>query len=326
MQKLRAERGITLIALIITIIVMLILVGVTVTVSLNGGLFATAKQAATKTQIEGDREQLFTAAIGAIGTDGKVNYEKLNNNLPQGFTESNGTYISKEGNNYIVEENGNVKYIETIEELQEKHQFEYYSTLSGAVADVNAETIGTNADADKEEAVAGIYVEDGNTTVVLLKDTTEDAKIVVKKDMTINLGGNTLTVNAAVGIDGFSNNTDTITIDGRLSGSSINVTGSDKGGRVIQTKSNSFIINGGAYSLSALPESSNVSFSAFNVSAGGKLSIKSSSILVYADTNAQCSMIVGFAVYSEGELSIRNCAIKVLASTSCNAHRRNGFC
>ena len=52
-EKIRQKQnGITLIALIITIIVMLILVGVSVTVALNGGLFKTAKDAQAKTEIE----------------------------------------------------------------------------------------------------------------------------------------------------------------------------------------------------------------------------------------------------------------------------------
>ena len=46
----KTQKGITLIALVITIIVMLILVGVSVTVALNGGLFNTAKKAKTDTQ------------------------------------------------------------------------------------------------------------------------------------------------------------------------------------------------------------------------------------------------------------------------------------
>jgi len=49
-------KGITLIALIITIIVMLILVGVSVTVALKGGLFSTAQEVTAKTEIERDRE------------------------------------------------------------------------------------------------------------------------------------------------------------------------------------------------------------------------------------------------------------------------------
>lgn len=49
MKKIRKQNGITLIALVITIIVMLILVGVTITIAVNGGLFNYAKEAADKT-------------------------------------------------------------------------------------------------------------------------------------------------------------------------------------------------------------------------------------------------------------------------------------
>ena len=52
----KKEKGITLIALIITIIVMLILVGVSVTVALNGGLFSTAKEATEETAIKRNEE------------------------------------------------------------------------------------------------------------------------------------------------------------------------------------------------------------------------------------------------------------------------------
>ena len=58
MKKLRENKGITLIALIITIIVMLILVGVTVNVALNGGLFSTAKIASLDTRAETVREKV----------------------------------------------------------------------------------------------------------------------------------------------------------------------------------------------------------------------------------------------------------------------------
>ena len=46
------NKGITLIALVITIIVMLILVGVSVTVALNGGLFQRAGEARDRTNAE----------------------------------------------------------------------------------------------------------------------------------------------------------------------------------------------------------------------------------------------------------------------------------
>jgi len=77
-QKVKEKnKGITLIALIITIIVMLILVAVTVTVALNGGLFKTAKEATSQTEVEKEKELLLEVVMGAMGKDGKVDFEKL---------------------------------------------------------------------------------------------------------------------------------------------------------------------------------------------------------------------------------------------------------
>ena len=57
-SNIRNQKGITLVALVITIIVMLILVAVSVTVAINGGLFTQAKEASNKwedeSQIEAD--------------------------------------------------------------------------------------------------------------------------------------------------------------------------------------------------------------------------------------------------------------------------------
>lgn len=47
---MKGQKGITLVALIITIIVMLILVGVSISVALNGGLFTKANTAVEKTR------------------------------------------------------------------------------------------------------------------------------------------------------------------------------------------------------------------------------------------------------------------------------------
>ncbi len=82
MTSRKNQKGITLIALIITIIVMLILVGVTVTVALNGGLFKTAKQAAEGTELERDKEQ--TLSSGQVEIDGKkyASMEDYLNNNP----------------------------------------------------------------------------------------------------------------------------------------------------------------------------------------------------------------------------------------------------
>ena len=103
----KQNKGITLIALIITIIVMMILVAVSVTVALNGGLFDTAKRAGTQTQLKADEEMLLSAVVGAIGKDGKVDLENLQ--LPDGFVKiSKGISKSPSGNVFTVTENGEI--------------------------------------------------------------------------------------------------------------------------------------------------------------------------------------------------------------------------
>ena len=103
------NKGITLIALVITIIVMLILVAVSVTVALEGGLFGTAKDAAIKTQAEADKEMLLSYVIGAVGEKAEVDFEKLDKSiLGSEFEGSNGRY-TKGDKTYLVDSNGTIK-------------------------------------------------------------------------------------------------------------------------------------------------------------------------------------------------------------------------
>ena len=66
---MRSEKGITLIALVITIIVMLILVAVTITMAVNGGLFDYAKKAGEGTNDATKAEQNLangTATVNGV--------------------------------------------------------------------------------------------------------------------------------------------------------------------------------------------------------------------------------------------------------------------
>ena len=71
---MRSEKGITLIALVITIIVMLILVAVTITMAINGGLFKNAQDAGTKTNA-----LVENLASGFVDVDAQgVGYKDIN--------------------------------------------------------------------------------------------------------------------------------------------------------------------------------------------------------------------------------------------------------
>ena len=78
---MKGQKGITLVALVITIIVMLILVGVSVTVALNGGLFDTAQEATSKTnEALTEENKLDSGVVTVNGQEVQVNsyYAPLN--------------------------------------------------------------------------------------------------------------------------------------------------------------------------------------------------------------------------------------------------------
>ena len=114
MKKLRQNKGITLIALIITIIVMLILVGVTVTVAINGGLFKSAKEGAEGTIIAREKEQLMAAVISAYDAKtGAISKQTLESGLGTGWQvtgEEGGPYgvTSPKANEYTVTKTGEI--------------------------------------------------------------------------------------------------------------------------------------------------------------------------------------------------------------------------
>lgn len=122
---MKRQKGITLIALIITIIVMLILVGVTVTTAINGGLFEKARIGAKGTQKEVDREKLNMAVAFAYDeTTGKIDKTKLQQELGNDWivkeSESeSGTYLcenKKTGNKFKVTAGGEITDEEVTDE------------------------------------------------------------------------------------------------------------------------------------------------------------------------------------------------------------------
>ena len=81
-KKLEEKRGITLIALVITIIVLLILAGVTIaTLTGDNGILTKAQEASENTKRANAEEQVKLAVAASIGTDGKINMDTLNNEL-----------------------------------------------------------------------------------------------------------------------------------------------------------------------------------------------------------------------------------------------------
>ena len=83
-QFIQSYHGITLIALVITIIILLILAGVSIsTITGDNGILSKAREAKEKTGQANAEEQVEIAVTGSIGTDGKINNKDLKTNLDQ---------------------------------------------------------------------------------------------------------------------------------------------------------------------------------------------------------------------------------------------------
>ena len=95
---------------------MLILVGVTVTVAINGGLFEKSKEAAKGTEIEREKEELTSAIATAYNVEtGKVDKTKLKDALGTGWSLAEGdtdpyTVTSPKGNKFTVSTDGTIEY------------------------------------------------------------------------------------------------------------------------------------------------------------------------------------------------------------------------
>ena len=103
---MKNQKGITLIALIITIIVMLILVGVSVTVALNGGVFETAKKAVDDTKTARDEELLIDADGYIAAVQNKI---AVGTEVTIGETGENFYVIKDEGAKLILLAKKNIR-------------------------------------------------------------------------------------------------------------------------------------------------------------------------------------------------------------------------
>ena len=170
-QKLKESKGITLIALVITIIVLLILAGVTIaTLTGDNGILKKAGDAKTQTEQAKEDENLKIAIAGSYGTDGKLNLKDLKDNLEnQGINyDKNNTgfplEVTVNGEKKKIDANGNI--IESIQSLKTKGTvFKDTTTLEDTYG--NQVTIPKGfkiANDSATEVTGGIVIEDATYT------------------------------------------------------------------------------------------------------------------------------------------------------------------
>ena len=120
-RKIKTNKGITLIALVITIIVLLILAGVTIAMLTgDNGILTKANNSKNETAKATAKEKVQTEVMASYGTDGKINIDELNKNLQNisgikykgsAISDSNKitslpATVTVDGYNVTIEENG----------------------------------------------------------------------------------------------------------------------------------------------------------------------------------------------------------------------------
>ena len=174
-QKLKESKGITLIALVITIIVLLILAGVTIaTLTGDNGILKKAGDAKTQTEQAKEDENLKIAIAGSYGTDGKLNLKDLKDNLTnQGIDyDKNNTGFPLEvivnGEKKKIDANGNITTVklESVADSKTKGTvFKDTTTLEDTYGNQVKVPKGFKIASDSAtEVTGGIVIEDATYT------------------------------------------------------------------------------------------------------------------------------------------------------------------
>ena len=116
-NTLKKEKGITLIALVITIIILLILAGISIASLTGSGLFEKAKDAKTETLKADSKERIQLEVFASYGNDGKLDLEKLKDNINKSIPEANiigdefPITVTINKDTFEVDEKGNVTLV-----------------------------------------------------------------------------------------------------------------------------------------------------------------------------------------------------------------------
>ena len=115
---IKNKRGITLVALVITIIVLLILAGISIQAIMNTGLFLNAQKAIDESKYSNAEEKVKLAVIASYDKTGKLNKELLKDNLnkidginPQITEVTYDLTVNVDGYEFKITELGDVKYL-----------------------------------------------------------------------------------------------------------------------------------------------------------------------------------------------------------------------
>ena len=165
-----SKNGITLIALVITIIIIIILSTVAISFAFgDNGLIKRAEDAKEANNKVAEREKLQLEIMGSYGTDGKIDIDRLNENLKNiGVEDAKITKLPAKvdikGNTYVITGNGSINDLISMTEAQSDNMLT--STENSAVEDEYGNIVivpaGFKITNDATKVTQGIVIEDND--------------------------------------------------------------------------------------------------------------------------------------------------------------------
>ncbi len=160
------NKGITLISLVITIIILLILAGISIaTLTGENGLLTKANTAKTETKKANAEEQVKIAVAGSFDNEGKLTADKIKEELKKipnvgEIRDTNGGFpieVDLDGYTFIIDENGKVT------RKAVKPVVDYTLSTEEQVAEGTEITVTITASIGEEEKITKITKPDGTS-------------------------------------------------------------------------------------------------------------------------------------------------------------------
>ena len=208
------ERGVTLIALVVTVIVLLILAGVTITaITGDNGIIKQAQDAAEATEKAQAIEKVEMAILQSFGKDGEIDKDKLIENLQDVDGIDSSTIPSDSDFDFpltivvddyevVIEENGDV-HIEGEEggSTNTTPGGNTNTNPGGNTSDEDNETGGGNTSGDENETGGNNGTGDTNTTNEIEIPDAETSGVIEVSGPTWSNGTASITISKGAGVD-----------------------------------------------------------------------------------------------------------------------------
>ena len=193
---MKNQKGITLIALVVTIVVIIILAAVSIsTLTGNNSTIKNAEDAKSETTIAEEKEILnfsYVSCTGEIGVSAKVTPDQLENKLKESKAD---TTVIENGNNLEVTFNDTKnKYIVYQDgRIEQAGDSEQPSVETGSYILDNTTYFDT--------IIEAIENAQNGSTIKALENTVENNQVDINKNITIDTNGKTITCNNKIEIE-----------------------------------------------------------------------------------------------------------------------------